>query len=157
MKKTLVHEMIHAYGVGHWCDDDNVIMDRCKEIARNFNVPIHTRLLPSEAIVDAYAVKITCNILGVKDIEALKQTRKVLGRISTHFENRPWIETTNACCYIAIKLVLLQDPNLLMSMSMDEPDRGAIRNAFYASVPLVKNAKGKSLRMFPLEKKIILI
>ena len=153
VKKTIVHELIHSYGIGHWCDNDAVIMQQCRHIATNFNIPIGTVLLPSEAIVDAYAVKITCNILGIKDIEVLKQTRRVLGRICTHFDEDPWLESTNALCYIAIKLVLLQDVNLLMSMSMDDPDRGAIRNAFFAEVPLVKKAKGRSLRMFPLIKK----
>jgi hypothetical protein len=153
VKKTIVHELIHSYGIGHWCDNDTVIMQQCRHIATNFNIPIGTVLLPSEAIVDAYAVKITCNILGIKDIEVVKQTRRVLGRICTHFDEDPWLESTNALCYIAIKLVLLQDVNLLMSMSMDDPDRGAIRNAFFADVPLVKKAKGRSLRMFPLIKK----
>ena len=152
VKKTIVHELVHSYGIGHWCDEDAVILQQCRQIATNFNIPPGTVMRPSEAIVDAYAVKITSNLLGIKDIEVVNQTRRVLGRICTHFDEDPWIETTNALCYIAIKLVLLQDVNLLMSMSMDDPDRGAIRNAFYADVPLVKKAKGKSLRMFPLIK-----
>lgn len=154
LEKTIVHELLHAYGVGDWCNTDRIVMQHCRNKATAFGVPSTSRLLPTEAVVDALALYITSTLLGVPFHETVDLTYTVLARILKHFHGKRWREKSNVFCYVALKLLLLHYIEALSSRPLDEPNQSAIRSVFAKPVPHTDpgSVRSKSLRMFPVKK-----
>ena len=150
LDKTIVHELLHCYGIGNWCNDDAIVQSLCRDKASDHRLA--TRLLPTESVVDALAIYITSDMKGVPLDECVDLTRKVLARIVDHFRGRRWREASNVFCYVALKLVLLRDAQDLFVYPVDAPNETRFRSAFAEPIPYPpssKRARGRSLRMFP--------
>eukprot|EP00873_Tetraselmis_striata_P027010 jgi/Tetstr1/447274/TSEL_034711.t1 len=155
LEKTIVHELLHAYGIGEWCNTDRIVMGHCINKAAAFGIPASNRILPAEAVVDALALYVTSALLDIPYHETVDLTSAVLARILKHFGGRPWKEKSNVFCYVALKLLLLHYIQDLSSRPLDDPNRSAIRSAFANPVPHSEGGarRSRSLRMFPLKRR----
>lgn len=153
MEKTIVHELLHCYHIGDWCNEDPVILKTVESKSRDFG--LRSLMLPTESVVDYYAILITCELTGVPLQTAISLTERVMRSIDKHF--RPhgrgqWKETSNVFCYVVMKLILLHNSDILSGQSIDNPNRTVFRNLFSSSIPFIDLNVGKtskSLRMFP--------
>ena len=155
LEKTIVHELLHCYEIGNWCNDDGIIRSISRDKAADHG---HTgRLLPTESVVDALAIYITSGMKGVPLDECIDLTERLYERIAKHFGGRRWIESSNVFCYVALKIPLLRSAQDLFLNPIDAPNKTRIRAAFAEPLPALDMGKGgqtrsggRSLRMFPV-------
>lgn len=148
LEKTIVHELLHCYGIGEWCNDDAIVQSLCRDKAADYG--LETRLLPAESVVDALAIYITAGMTDVPLDECVDLTLATLARIVDHFGGRRWREGSNVFCYVAIKLALLRDAQDLFVYPVDAPNESRFRSAFAEPIPdPARKPRGRSLRMFP--------
>jgi hypothetical protein len=166
LEKTIVHELLHCYHIGDWCNDDEIVLSLCGDRAADHGLA--GRLLPAESVVDALAVYITSGIKGVPLDECIELTERLYQRIMTHFAGKRWREKSNVFCYVALKIPLLRSAQDLFVGPIDAPNKTRIRAAFAQPLPHVdprgsslsqsgargsslsqSGARGSSLRMFP--------
>ena len=148
LEKTIVHELLHCYGIGNWCNDDAIIIGLCRDKAADHG--LQSRLLPTESVVDALAIYITSSMKGVPLGECVDLTRGVLSRILNHFGGKRWREKSNVFCYVALKIALLRDAQDLFVYPVDSPNKTMFRRSFSEPVPDAgPPGRSRSLRMFP--------
>lgn len=157
LEKTIVHELLHCYHIGDWCNDDEIVLSLCRDRAADHGLA--GRLLPAESVVDALAVYITSGMMEVPLHECVELTERLYQRIAGHFAGRRWRERSNVFCYVALKIPLLRSAQDLFVDPIDAPNKTRIRAAFSQNLPPIDagprgkarptRSRGSSLRMFP--------
>jgi hypothetical protein len=136
--KTLVHEMLHAYGFGDWANDDESIQESCWGIFRGTGLAIEggRAWKPTEALVDALAVRLTVHVFGGASWQScLKHAERVAALLASRFADGDghWRQTTNAFEYYCVKPELMRRVNdLLMAhlAGLQQPDKNQVRELF---------------------------
>jgi hypothetical protein len=152
--KTLFHELLHAYCVGDWCNDDPVILKHFAEIGAQLRAPAHTLYRPAESVVDAIAMDMYGALFrtasagwAVRKSDALRQ------RALRQFRGRPWQQDTHAMEYLVMRHSLIAQPDVMrnaFALGLQHPNRALLRRAFkdYGTERLLvtsRRVKGKSL------------
>jgi hypothetical protein len=155
--KTLVHELLHAFGVAQWANDDAEAVSNTAEWYRGVaRVASWPRPLPAECIVDALATLITVALWGASDppgaaadwdaCVAFAETRAA--RLSAHFAGLPWRTTTAALEYYVVKPALMRNIDALMAahrQGLARPDKAACRRLLrYPAQPAAAAAAAAS-------------
>ena len=168
--KTMVHEVMHAYGVGDWCNHDAGVLLGSDRIFRAFvddqgsDRRVRRSLAPTEAVVDFMAIDVCRSIFGgASEAAVVRRARVAARRLAAHLLTVPApgaFQTTPAIEYYAIKLHLMtmaDDMRRAHSRGLQRPDKQAVRRVFLSgpSVALFQtrrlpaNPSGMSLRMTP--------
>lgn len=115
--KVMLHETIHQSRLdtsshGIWTSE---VINNLKKLC---NISSETTLLPNEAIVETWAtlfqiVFLSLHYVPVKTALSLEQDwgNKQASRIIESTTRKPWIEESNAYCYVVIKSALLHNPD----------------------------------------------
>lgn len=165
--KTLFHEILHAYGVGDWCNGDPDVIRGSQAIARACCAAVPPSLLrPTEAIVDLVAVDMCGRVFGGPGPDSVfKRARIAARRLAAHLatvgRHMP-LQATAAIEYYIVKFHLLcmsEDVRRAHAKGLQRPDKQALRNVFlsapqsaaFARRHLPKAPAGMSLRMTPFE------
>lgn len=157
LEKTIVHELLHCYGIGDWCNRDATVLAHCRAKAADFGHD--AKLLPGETVVDALAIYITAGMKSVPFDCCVDLACAVFARIADHFGGRKWRESSNVFCYVALKVPVLADAQDLFVFPVDDPNRTLIRRAFAKPIPHAlelapaagarRGPRSRSLKMFP--------
>lgn len=116
--KVIVHELIHHCKL---IDNHDWTHQQITALKQAFNIADETRLIPNEAVVELWATLIYClfnsfeykkpfhKILNIEIKHSINLCQQILQKQA----NKPWMENTNAYCYIIFKTILLQNLQML--------------------------------------------
>ncbi len=158
--KTLVHEILHAYQLGEWANDDDDVQEKCRAIAANNGIVglANARFAPAEAIVDAMAIRITVDLFGGCSWQAcVRHAEKVARQLVAQRGSR-WRQCTNAFEYYNLKPVIMAKMDAFLAAhrtGLQRPNKASMRDIVrddgsFASVPgRARSPRAMSMRMTP--------
>ena len=160
--KTLVHELLHAFRVGAWADDDPEVQSACSAMFRGLGlIGSSTRTWSaSEAIVDALAIRLAVHLFGGCSWEdclahAEGLSRRLVGRCLA--SGGIWRQSTSAFEYYCVKPALMRrmdDVLVAHRLGLRLPGKARMRDVFRAgltarAVPIMP-VEPVRMRMTPL-------
>lgn len=162
--KTLVHEILHAYQVGDWANEDDCVHARCRDLAEINGIGglAGIRFTPTEAIVESLAVRITSNLFGGSSWKScVSHARKLACDLVSRCtaSGSVWRQRTNAFEYYIVKTVILTRMDDLLTAhvaGLQKPDKALIRDIIRDDGSFVSRRQDAgvrdrlSLRMTPL-------
>lgn len=133
--KTLVHEMLHAYRFGDWANEDDEMQEMVLALAgsRRLRMASTESLKPTEALVDAMAVRITEHLFGGSTWgECVAHAERLAERLIAHCAENggEWRQSTGAFEYYCVKPLLMRGINELIAAhlsGLQRPDKPKIR------------------------------
>ena len=147
--KTLVHEILHAYHVGDWANDDEAIAESCLAILTDNGVSSATEVSPTEAVVDSLAIRISCNLFGGSSWEdCVRHSRAMAEKLL--FRMSPWRQSTHAFEYYVVKAVIMtrMDDFLTAHIAgLQRPDKARVREILARGASLSPRDAGAGSRM----------
>ena len=142
--KTLIHEVMHAYGFGDWADADAEVLNACRGLADAMGVRVISErgLFPSEALVDAMAIRISVDLFGGATWDecvshATRLRDKLVSWCASRCQGR-WLQTTPAFEYYCVKPTIMKNLHAVRSAHKEsafKPDKSAIRKVFADDSP----------------------
>lgn len=140
--KTIVHEILHAYRLGDWAASDTDMLSRCEGIQRREGVRVTSGvgICPTEAIVDAVAVKIVSDVFGGRPWvdcvrHAERVSRRLMERCVRDFGGE-WKQSTHAFEYYCVKPYFMRRIECLMRAhggGLQKPNKEDIRRILPAT------------------------
>lgn len=159
--KTLVHEILHAYQIGEWANDDDDVHERCRVVAAQNGIVglANARFAPAEAIVDAMAIRITLELFGGCTWQSCVRHAERLAKKLVVQRGARWTQCTNAFEYYILKPIIMAKMNFFLAAhraGLQRPNKAIMRDIVrddgsFASVPGQKSSqRAISMRMTPL-------
>lgn len=143
--KTLVHEILHAYQLGEWANDDDKVQESCRVVASNNGIVglANARFAPAEAIVDAMAIRITVDLFGGCTWQECVQHAERLAKQLVAQRGARWRQCTNAFEYYILKPVIMSKMDAFLAahrVGLQRPNKASLRDIVrddgsFASVP----------------------
>lgn len=133
--KTLVHELLHAYRFGDWANEDAEMQERVRALAgaKRLRVASDEALKPTEALVDAMAVRMTEHLFGGRSWgDCLRHAERLAARLVARCacDGGEWRQTTGAFEYYCVKTLLMRGMNDFLAAhlsGLQRPDKGKVR------------------------------
>ena len=133
--KTLVHEMLHAYRFADWANEDAEMHDLVRALAsaRRLRVASAESLKPTEALVDAMAIRMTQHLFGGRTWqECLDHAERLAERLVARCAERggEWRQSTGAFEYYCVKPLLMRGMNAFLAAhlsGLQRPDKPKVR------------------------------
>jgi hypothetical protein len=132
--KTLLHELLHAYCVGDWCNEDPVILKHFAVVGARLNAPAQTLYRPTESVVDAIAMDMYGSLFRAASPGwALRNSDALRQRALQQFSGHPWRQDTHAIEYLVMRHALIAQPDAMRAafrQGLQRPNRALLRRAF---------------------------
>ena len=146
--KTVIHEVLHAYEVGSWCNRDAAILENVAEMGRAVDLRSTVEVRPAESVVDALAIIIYSGMYARDWAGLLRRCDAGRRRALHHFRGAPWAQDTHAFEYLVVRHALLTRREAFeaaFDSGLQAPRRGAVRAALRAQdvAALVSVGKGR--------------
>lgn len=133
--KTLVHEMLHAYHFGDWANEDSDMQDLVRSFItkKQLRMASTESLKPTEALVDAMAVRLTVHLFGGRTWEeCLEYCERLAERLVTRCAGHggEWRQSTGAFEYYCVKPLLMRGMNEFIEAhlsGLQRPDKAKVR------------------------------
>lgn len=149
--KTLVHELLHVFGVGAWANDDSEVQAACSAMFRGSGLirgsglssdgsGLSSTWSATEAIVDALAIRLTVHLFGGCSWEdcvahAERLSRRLVGRCLA--SGGVWKQSTSAFEYYCVKPALMRRMDEVLvahRLGLRRPDKAKMRDVFRAGL-----------------------
>ena len=132
--KVLIHEFLHHNNVLQF---ERWSIQSIEKLKERFNIMKSFDLLPTEAIIEAYACLINAVFYAIEDkkkfMHLLKEDQmhslKTAKKIIKFQKNKPWYEYTNVYCYTILKTIIYLNFNKFLKIFPNCSDIG-IANFF---------------------------
>lgn len=135
--KTLIHEMLHAFRFGDWANDDEEMHRGCESLVAANGIRMSTEedLKPTEALVDAMAVRLAAYLFGGRSwSDCLSYAERLSERLVERCGRAGggvWKQTTGAFEYYCVKPVFMRGMNELLAAhayGLQNPDKPKVRS-----------------------------
>lgn len=134
--KTLVHEMLHAYHFADWANEDLEMQELVRALLRSKRLRMASTesLKPTEAMVDAMAVRITEHLFGGCTWDhCLKYAERLAERLVARCAcaGGEWRQSTGAFEYYCVKPLLMRGMNEFITAhlsGLQRPDKSKVRD-----------------------------
>lgn len=131
--KTLIHEVLHAYHVADWCNEDAAILLYAAQLGARLLAPPNAVYQPAETVVDAVAMRLYHKMFRGAWGAVVMRSDALRRRVLRHFAGAGWRQDTPALEYLVLRHALIAQPSLMRAAfanGFQNPKRNIIRNAF---------------------------